>query len=284
MLVVRFPLGGNRAHLYGAKSVGSLTPAELQAINGTISTLDFSRIPLLGEDQSCRRHKSLRWRRPIYRPRSIRICPLPLLQQEIRSGKPVSVSFTGSFQRAAFGRAQPPSPRAAVYKLALWFPGFKVPAGTQIVSQFTGAPGGVGLYSLYVPGGIIPSEALTESYGVLTIGNVISGTVADGQQVTDTSGNVLPDTAIESNISGSGAGSQWVVDFAHAVAAENMTMTGAPLSVTLHRYCWRHEEFRLFLDSAERIAQLGLRHPTEPMPSGTAAASARPDESRRSLA
>ena len=63
------------------------------------------------------------------------------------------------------------------------------------------------------------------------MGTVVSGTVADGEQVTDTSGNVLPDTAIESNLSGSGAGSTWLVDFAQTVAAENMTMTGAPLSV-----------------------------------------------------
>ena len=73
---------------------------------------------------------------------------------------------------------------------------------------------------------------MTESYGVLTVGSVVSRAVADGELVTDTSGNVLPDTAIQSNLSGgAGAGSQWIVNFAQAVESENMTMTRAPLSV-----------------------------------------------------
>ena len=72
---------------------------------------------------------------------------------------------------------------------------------------------------------------MTESYGVLTVGSVSSGTVADGEQVTDASGQVIPDTAIESNLSGSGAGSTWLVNNALTVSSENMTMTAAPLSV-----------------------------------------------------
>ena len=51
-----------------------------------------------------------------------------------------------------------------------------------------------------MPAGQISSEAMTESYGVLTVGSVSSGTVADGQQVTGA--GILPDTAIESNLSG----------------------------------------------------------------------------------
>ena len=45
---------------------------------------------------------------------------------------------------------------------------------------------------------------MTESYGMLTVGSVSSGTVADGEQLTDTSGDLLPDTAIEANLNGSG--------------------------------------------------------------------------------
>ena len=70
---------------------------------------------------------------------------------------------------------------------------------------------------------------MTESYGILTVGSVSSGTVADGEQVTGA--GILPDTAIQSNLSGSGAGSQWIVNFAQDVTKENMTMTGAPLSI-----------------------------------------------------
>ena len=70
---------------------------------------------------------------------------------------------------------------------------------------------------------------MTESYGVLTVGSVSSGTVADGEEVTGA--GVLPLTAIESNLSGTGPGSTWLVNFTQTVASESMTMTAAPLSV-----------------------------------------------------
>ena len=57
---------------------------------------------------------------------------------------------------------------------------------------------------------------MTETYGVLTVGAVTSGTVAVGQQVTGA--GVLPLTAIVSNLSGSGPGSTWLVDNAQTVA------------------------------------------------------------------
>ena len=79
-------------------------------------------------------------------------------------------------------------------------------------------------------GGSVSSETLTDSYGVLTVGSVTSGTVAEGQEVTGN--NVLPLTAIERNLSGSGAGSTWIVNNAQTVGGENMTMTGAPLAAT----------------------------------------------------
>ena len=71
---------------------------------------------------------------------------------------------------------------------------------------------------------------MTESYGVLTVGSVTSGTVAVGEQVTGA--GVASLTAIEDNLSGSGAGSTWVVNNAQTVAGESMTMTATPLSVT----------------------------------------------------
>ena len=73
---------------------------------------------------------------------------------------------------------------------------------------------------------------MTETYGVLTVGSVTSGTVAVGQEVTGA--GVLPLTAIDGNLSGSGPGSTWLVNNAQTVAGENMTMTATPLSVV----CW----------------------------------------------
>ena len=74
---------------------------------------------------------------------------------------------------------------------------------------------------------------MTESYGVLTVGSVVSGTVAVGQRVTG-AGVLLPITAIDANISGSGNGSTWLVNNAQTVGGpggESMTMLATPLVV-----------------------------------------------------
>ena len=71
---------------------------------------------------------------------------------------------------------------------------------------------------------------MTESYGVLTVGSVTSGTVADGEEVTGR--GVASLTAIDDNLSGSGAGSTWLVNNAQTVAPEPMTNTATPLSVS----------------------------------------------------
>ena len=107
--------------------------------------------------------------------------------------------------------------------------GAGIPANAQITSQVNGTPGGAGTYGLYVPDGHTATGSLTETYGVLTAGSASSGTVAIGQHVVGK--GVLPDTAIEAHLSGSGAGSTWLVDFAQTVEGEKMTLTGAPLQV-----------------------------------------------------
>jgi Protein of unknown function (DUF3383) len=137
---------------------------------------------------------------------------------------PVSISFTGSLngvllqvKSVSSGSIQPGAQISGLH------------SGGQIVSQLDGTPGGAGLYCLYVPGGTTSSETMTESYGVLTVGSVTSGTVSVGQQVTGA--GVLPLTAIDGNLSGSGPGSTWLVNNAQTVAGENMTMTATPLTV-----------------------------------------------------
>ena len=102
-----------------------------------------------------------------------------------------------------------------------------VAAGSQIITQLDGTPGGVGLYALYDPGGNVSSETMTESYGKLTVGSVTSGAVGVGQELTGA--GVASLTAIDSKLSGSGAGSTWVVNNAQTVAPENMTMMATPL-------------------------------------------------------
>ncbi len=103
--------------------------------------------------------------------------------------------------------------------------------GAQIISQASGTPGGAGEYILFNDPGTEPTpETIKETYGVLTVGAVNSGTVALGQEVTGA--GVLPLTAIDTNLSGSGPGSKWVVNNAQTVAGD-ITMTAPPLTVFL---------------------------------------------------
>ena len=71
---------------------------------------------------------------------------------------------------------------------------------------------------------------MTETYGLLTVGAVNSGTVAVGQEVAGA--DVLPLTAIDGNLGGSGAGSTWLVNNAQTVAGD-ITTTAPPLVVEL---------------------------------------------------
>ena len=79
------------------------------------------------------------------------------------------------------------------------------------LTQLSGTPGGAGEYSFFQgTGNVSTPETMTETYGVLTVGAVNSGTVAVGQEVTGA--GVLPLTAIDGNLSGSGPGSTWIVN------------------------------------------------------------------------
>ena len=104
----------------------------------------------------------------------------------------------------------------------------------QIAAQLSGTPNGVGTYAVFLHGLThisppVPTENLNDTYGELTIGSASSGTVAIGQEVTGA--GILPQTAIEANLKGSGAGSTWVVNQAQTVASDNISMTPAPIGV-----------------------------------------------------
>src|SRR5271165_63977 len=217
MLFVRFPLGGNRAHLYG----GNVTNlALMQEVNSPLSVISqgyqySAQINLSGVT-------SLTLAATAIQAALNQKLPVAAVTTGSSITAAPTVSFTGSVNGLLLDVT---SITSGSIEIGALIAGAKVPAGTQINSQFTGTPGGVGLYSLYVPGGIIPSEAMTESYGILTVGSASSGTVKDGEQVTGA--GILPDTAIEGNL----GGNTWLVNFAQTLANEDMTMTGAPLSV-----------------------------------------------------
>ncbi|RUV28748.1 hypothetical protein EOD29_34390, partial [Mesorhizobium sp. M1A.T.Ca.IN.004.03.1.1] len=58
--------------------------------------------------------------------------------------------------------------------------GSGVSAGTQITTQLSGTPGGIGEYAVSIEQ-VVPSEAITATYGTLTVSAVASGTLAVGQ-------------------------------------------------------------------------------------------------------
>lgn len=55
-----------------------------------------------------------------------------------------------------------------------------VATGTQIVSQLSGTAGGVGTYSVSIAGQTVTSTTITETYGLLTVASVNSGTIGVG--------------------------------------------------------------------------------------------------------
>jgi hypothetical protein len=229
MLFARFPVGSARAHLYGAK-LSDLTLGQLQAINGSLS------VGSQGYDYSASINLSGVASFPAAAARITaaldRGLPVGAVTTE-SSIAPVTVSFTGSISAAVLNVT---AIRAGSIQVGSMITGPGIPlGGRQVVSQISGQPNGVGTYAIWYTQGrgySLPTTNTTETYGVLTVGSVSSGRVAVGQQVTDATGGVLPDTAIQANLSGNGAGSTWVVNKAQNVASESMTMTGAPLGVT----------------------------------------------------
>ena len=223
----RYPILPARAHLYGA-NVSNLTLSQLRSINGSLSTTsegyNYSGTVNLSGVASFS-------------------AAATAIQNALNANLPVAATTTGSSISTVTTQFTASITGAVLTVTGVNTPGGSIQIGSyitgangatgQITAQLSGTPNGAGEYSLFLRvASPVSSEIMTETYGVLTVGNVTSGTVAVGQQVTDATGDVPATTAIEANLSGSGDGSQWVVNNDTAVAAENMTMTGAPLTVT----------------------------------------------------
>ena len=222
LMFTRYTAGGNRPHLYGA-NLSTLTLNQLQSIKGSLSitfqNLTYSgSINLSGVKSFSAAGTAIQ---------TALNSNLPV--EAVTAGTsivPVSVSFTGSVNGVFL---QVTSVSSGSIEPGAQISGTGITSGVQIVRQLNGTPGGAGLYVLFVGAGSASSETVTESYGVLTVGSVTSGTVAVGQEVKGP--GVLPLTAIDSNLSGNGPGSTWLVNNAQTVAGETMTLTATPLAV-----------------------------------------------------
>jgi hypothetical protein len=229
MLFARYPYSPARAHLYGANISNSLTVAQLQTIHGPL-TLTSQGYNLSG---SVNLSGVTSFSQAASRIANAFNKNLPVEAATTGSSiAPESVDFTGSIN-ANIVTVNAVSPGSSI-QIGSLVNGFGVPPGMQIAAQLSGTPNGVGTYAVFLHGLThisppVPTESLTDTYGVLTIGATSSGTVAVGQQVTGA--GILPQTAIEAAFQGSGAGNTWVVNQAQTVASGNMAMTPAPIGV-----------------------------------------------------
>jgi hypothetical protein len=95
----------------------------------------------------------------------------------------------------------------------------------QIIYQHSGTPGRTGNYSCFATiGNVTTPEAMTETYGILTIGSITSGKIAIGDEVTGT--GVPPLTAIIANL----GGGKWLINNAVNLSGD-FTITAPPLTV-----------------------------------------------------
>src|ERR1700722_10648587 len=208
-LFVRTLLGGARARICGA-NIGGLTLPQLQAIHGTLTLTSggykFRASVNLATATSFANAASL--------VQSALNAVRPTLATTTNSSTtPESASFVGSMSGGLMDVTAVLSGQIAIGGV------LANDNGAYIIDQESGTPGGVGVYNVNLTGGTFaPGTALSENYGVLTIGAVTFGTVAVGQEVTGNS--ITGDVAIESKISGSGGGSTWVVDLRKTVAPE----------------------------------------------------------------
>ena len=227
MIFTRIPLG-QRPHLLGA-NLANIPLSQLAAINGSVS------ITLDGDTYTGHVNAS-----------TITATDRPTFMADL------AVLIRNAFNHAAPTKAVTTgttiSPESLTFQGYFNFSQLYVTDGTQIpLGSMISGPGfadgetqvianhgidpitGYQHYSVINgPRANLPLTNYTANWGVMTVGDVTSGAVAVGQQVQ---GNgVLPLTAVVSNISGSGAGSQWLVSKAQSFQG-NINTTAVPFTV-----------------------------------------------------
>lgn len=88
--------------------------------------------------------------------------------------------------------------------------GTGVATGSKIVDQLTGTPGGIGTYALNIPEQTVSSEAISGTYGVLTVGGTVAGTFGVGDTLSGS--GVTAGTTITALLTGAGGAGTYVVD------------------------------------------------------------------------
>lgn len=94
-------------------------------------------------------------------------------------------------------------------------------AGTKIVKQLSGTPGGIGTYAVSIPNQTVASGTINGTYGVLTVGSMTIGTGFAVGDVLNATGAVVAGTTVTQLLTGTGGnGSTLAVDNNTVVASQ----------------------------------------------------------------
>ncbi|MBZ9698713.1 MULTISPECIES: DUF3383 domain-containing protein [unclassified Mesorhizobium] len=107
--------------------------------------------------------------------------------------------------------------------------GAGVAAGTAITNQLSGTPGGIGEYAVSIAQ-IVASEAISATYGTLTVTAIASGTLSVGQTLGGA--GVSAGTRITQLGSGRGLAGTYFVNLTQTVASGTVTGSATPLGVS----------------------------------------------------
>jgi len=99
-------------------------------------------------------------------------------------------------------------------------------AGTFIVAQLTGTPGGAGTYALNIPQQSVASAQLTATYGIMTVASVTSGTLSVGDILSSAGGTALVvGTTITQLGTGTGGTGTYYVNYTQTAGTETIAFT-----------------------------------------------------------
>ena len=221
MLMAQFNTSSVAAWLRGG-SVAGLTLAQLQAISGTLSvTVD-----------GVARSGSVNFSGATSPSNAA-----SLIQTALNTGIPAGPSVTGSIaaETASFtgsiGGSVLTVTAVTVGPIVVGgvLGGASVTANTTITGQLTGASGGIGQYAVSI-NQTVASEALTETYGLLTVTNVASGTLAVGQTLGGS--GVDAGTKIAQLGTGQGGSGTYYLNLSQALGSEALSGSATQLAVT----------------------------------------------------
>jgi hypothetical protein len=220
LLMAQFPQTAVAAYLRGG-NISGLTLPQLQAINGVLTAVfdGYSRSGTvnLAAATSFSNAASL--------IQTALNSALPNESSVTGSIAPQTASFTGSIAGNVLTvTAVAAGPIVAGGALS----GSSVAANTVVSGQLTGTPGGIGTYAVSQPQ-ILASEALTETYGLLSVTVVGSGAPAVGQALSGT--GVSANTSIVSLGTGTGGTGTYYVS--PSQTAPSQTITGAAIAAAV---------------------------------------------------